>query len=81
MQKCDFGADFWRVAAVSGAGRREGRGSWKLLARCKNLELPGTGFGTLTPLQAGGGGFEGLRPTRRPKQMDNCTNPLNMEDH
>ena len=58
LQKCGTLGPEGHPIAILGAGRREGFGSWKvsraLQESCMNS---GTGSCTLTPLQAGGGGF------------------------
>ena len=60
----DFPRKFWQ-------GWRVGRCPLKLFrAVLESWMNSGIGFCTLVPRQARGGGFQGLRPTRRPPNME-----------
>ena len=60
----DFLSNFWE-------GWRVGRCPLKLFrAVLESWMNSGIGFCTLVPRQAGGGGFQGLHPTRRPQNME-----------
>ena len=72
LQKCGALGPEGRPIAIWLAGRREGRGSWNLLRIQESCKFS-TGSCTLTPLQAGGGGFKGFASCRRPWKIRNCS--------